>query len=269
MRNPDIYRCCIFGLPGVGKSRLAIEFAHEVRSLNGDWHILYIDTQELTRNSVLENKIHRIVLQDWNPIAVSGFANEEVQRELFAQAVRRVSKLLLVLDGCDRILASHHEHQLFVSMLHKMVTAGRRDFTIVTTSCMQYGLCCKEQLKLRVEPLDEEPAVEFLECWCPNFAERPEPAEVKELSKTCGGLPRYLEAVGAVLENYVRVGIIGAAELLESMKKDPIKTLDGYLQYSKPSTGFWELFQIMPEDLKKGILVSISIARQIFEGRWC
>lgn len=249
VKDPELYCCCIYGQPGVGKSRLAIEVAHMVRGLDGMANVVYINTRDLTSSGSLKNKIHRKVLNRWKPNIAYEPTDLEVQKELFDETICDVRKLLLVLDRCDKILANDDEHQLFVSMLDEIVSAARRDFTIITTSCTRYRPCCKEQLNLLLEPLGEEDSVQFVVAWYPNDLECPQPAEVKELSKMCGGLPSYLEAVGAVLEKYV--DIICPAELLRDMQRDPIKTLDENLKYSKPSTVFGRLFQIMPDYLRE------------------
>ena len=250
VKDDEEYCCCIYGLPGVGKTRLAIELAHDVRDLGPDWSVVYVSAVGLTSSAMLESDIYSAVFL-YKTLKPETERLDEMKRQFQSIIAKTDNKFLLILDGCDKILKNSQERQRFVKLLDSMVTAGRRDFTIVTTSCSRYRLTDTDPFIIRIDPLELNDSMQLLQKYCSNCSNQPTEEEAREICTKGGGLPVYLEAVGSILVQ--QKDVVSPTELLKYMTQteNPIETLDQHRQYDKPSNVFTALFEVMQPDIKE------------------
>ncbi len=181
----------IYGKPGVGKSTLAVHFAHQIKNRYPDAQLYtpapplksasYVLTDEDRAGEVLADLLRALgVKGEAVPHTVSGKTSE------FRSLLARRSVLIL-LDGFES-----------AELIDRLIPASPSSLVIVTSRKSMPQLT---QTRLRLDILDETSAVDLLAASAGGTRVEDEPGAAREVVRRCGHLPLAIVLTGKRLAN--------------------------------------------------------------------
>ena len=207
--------CVISGMPGVGKTSLAVRWAHD-RSADFPDGQLYVDLQGYGDDASLEpGGVLRGFLAALG-VDVGADASVTDLTGLFRSTVRG-KRLLVVLDN------ARDEGQL-----RPLLPAARGCVTVVTSRDQLGGLLTVEGARpLVLEPCSMDEARDVLAVRVGDDRVRAEPAAIDRIVERCAGLPLALAIVGAraALHPRFRLAVL-ASELADGAGFDTLGGAD-------------------------------------------
>jgi tetratricopeptide (TPR) repeat protein len=198
----------IYGKAGVGKSTLAIHFAHQIKDRFPDAQLYmtlgpattsasYAPTNEDRAGEILTDLLRALgVKGEAVPRSVSSKASE--LRSLLAKR-----SVLILLDGFDS-----------AELIDRLIPASPSSLVIVTSRRSMPQLT---QTRLRLDVLDETSAVDLLAASAGGTKIENEPRAAKEVVAKCGHLPLAIVLAGRRLAN--RAGW-SVRSLVEQLRED-------------------------------------------------
>ena len=203
----DIRIVIIVGMPGVGKSTLAIHMANVMRSRGMNIH--FVDLyQVFSLNSACEKILQR---------ATATFQPRISLTELVLQWAGDLdAKTLLVLDNCDDILhdsASRDEFQYLVKNIFEASTSIK-----VLLTAKQLTVFLGRFVSIQLMPLSTGSAVELLQKINPKLKIN----ERHEIAHLVGNMPLALQVIGALLHLPMPPD---ASTIIYKLRKEPIPLL--------------------------------------------
>ncbi|WP_101609223.1 BTAD domain-containing putative transcriptional regulator [Amycolatopsis sp. BJA-103] len=173
--------CAIDGPPGIGKTALAVEFAHQVRERFPDG-CHYVDLRGLhgTDPPLTAAEASRVLIESVGGVAaVPGSQDDRLgtYRRLMAD-----KRALLILDDADDICR-----------LRPLLVAGAGTMVVVTSRRRLGGLVARDgAVRMSLDVLPPGEAADVLTGSLGRSRESLGGAEVDELVRLCGGLPLAL-----------------------------------------------------------------------------
>jgi len=200
----------VTGLPGVGKTALALHAAHHARDAERwfDGGVLYADLRgynasgKLTSDQVLSRWLRDLGTRDADMPAT---AEERLDRyrSLLYRLAEDGQRVLLVADNASSVeqvqplIPPRAEHRLLITSRDSLVSLPARQLAIVQLDRDPAAELIAERLR-RVRPDDARPATETVALAC--------------LAARCGGLPIALEIVAQLLAGDPGLPIAHVAE---------------------------------------------------------
>ncbi|MCX6277999.1 MAG: FxSxx-COOH system tetratricopeptide repeat protein [Bacteroidetes bacterium] len=226
--NNTLLRQVITGLGGIGKTRLAIEYAWEYHDSYSALLFVVGDTPAQLRRSMAELSIPEILnLQEWK------YSEEEVRMAAVIRWLYDNPGWLLIIDNADG-----HES---VDAVQHLLASLRGGHVIITSRNSSWN---KSVTKCGLDVLLPEAAKTFLLART-NDERRKTPQDedvALELATELGGLALALEQAGAYIQN--RDGGLSLAEYLERWREGRQQVLawcdPSVMQYARSVAITWE-----------------------------
>lgn len=196
-QQPGTTVITVTGLPGVGKTALALYTAHQAREVR-DWFdggILYADLRgydaadHLTADQVLTRWLHELGTRDAS-MPTSTEERIDHYRAMLYRLAEAGERVLLIADNASSteqiqpLIPPRTEHRLIVTSRDSLVSLPARQLMIVHLDPAPATDLIAAQLR-QVQPGDTRPSAE--------------PAALADLANRCGGLPIALKIVAQVL----------------------------------------------------------------------
>ena len=187
--SSEFHLCCISGPPAAGKSAIAITAAHHVLKRSPPWEVIYVD---ISHSSNKEEIIQH--LQDSLDLRYGHLhsVNARTPEKSLLMRVQKINNLCIVIDNADMALKSNNGRP-FIELLTSITKAGKRELTLIVTSCYRLGRRLKGRGRVQevdVKPLTVEPACKVLKFF---FCDRFSDSEAEMLAQdVCQGLPGFL-----------------------------------------------------------------------------
>jgi len=216
------------GLGGIGKTRLAVEYAWE-HLADYDWvFFLRVDTLETLRAGLA-----RLADHEWLDLPEARETEEERRVRAVLRWFEGHERWLLILDNADSEQSAGYIASEILPSLH-------RGHVLLTTRFRRWG---GQVRTLALAPLSESEAVRFLvaatEGQRRSLPDDPEAAAA--LARALDGLPLALEQIAA----RVRAQHCSFADALAAVTADDAAVLAWYdpreLRYPLPAAAVWEL----------------------------
>ena len=199
------------GLPGIGKTTLAIAAAHEIILTSSDMITIYIPLRSIKNVS----DVPSLILKE---LSMGGIDQTDAKKRLLAwikQLQPREERLLLVMDNIDDLLEA--DQIGFVHLIQEIQNTSENTYFLFT-SRKKFGDPTLEVKNILVSPLDLESASEVI---C-KLSPRVDSKESNQLATLCGCLPLALKLVGSLLHE----GICKSVELISDLEKSRSGKMD-------------------------------------------
>ena len=248
-----VARQAIHGLGGVGKTRLAVEYAWRNQAEYTALLFVMADTPANLRRTLAE-LVGPMVL---DLKEVQDVKEEETR---FAAAVRWLAThpgWFLILDNVDTEEAAQEAEALLPRLQHEQQPGQQHGHVVITS---RLGEWSEGVEPLDLDVLDIEPAREFL---LERSAERRRPtgtdhADAQALAEALDGLALALEQAGAYI-SHVRCSL---AEYLERWRKQDERVLKWFdqrqMKYPKSVAVTWETTWSQLSPASRGLLEILS-----------
>nr|WP_110048999.1 tetratricopeptide repeat protein [Nocardiopsis sp. L17-MgMaSL7] len=171
----------IVGTAGVGKTALALRWAHRVRGRFPDGQ-LYVDLQgygpglPLPANQVLERFLRAF------GVAADSLPPDTDSRSALYRSYLAEKRVLILLDNAAN-----------AAQVRPLLPGSADSAVVITSRDRLSGLVARNGAqRLTVRTLDTEQAVELLEYVTVQHRPRDDPSEIAELARLCGQLPLAL-----------------------------------------------------------------------------
>ena len=202
------------GLPGIGKTTLAVVAAHEIILTSSDLITVYIPLRSIKNVA----DVPSLVLKE---LAVGGLDQSDAKKRLLAwvkQLQPCEERLLLVMDNIDDLLEA--DQVGFVHLLHEIWNASENTH-FVFTSRKKFGDPTLGITNILLSPLDLENASEMIHKLSPHVDSK----ESNKLATLCGCLPLALKLVGSLLQEHIckAAELISDLEISRSGKMDTLR----------------------------------------------
>ena len=200
----------LVGLPGVGKTTLAIAVGHDIILDNINQTAVYLPLRSIT--SVTD--IPSLILRE---LAIGGLDQTDAKKRLLAwiKQLEPEEELLLIMDNLDDILEADQDG--FVKLVQEMYSASNKVYFLFTSRKMFSGPNMDVK-SITVSPLDTESASDMI---C-ELSPQVNKDEANQLASLCGCLPLALKLLGSLLCE----GICQADELISDLEKSRSGKLD-------------------------------------------
>jgi len=199
------------GLPGVGKTTLAIAAAHEIILTSSDIITVYIHLRSIKNIS----DVPSLILKE---LSVGGLDQTDAKKRLLAwikQLQPNGERLLLVMDNIDDLLEA--DQVGFVHLIQEVQNVSENTYFLFT-SRKRFGDPTLEIKNILLSPLDIKSASEVICKLSPHVDSK----ESNQLATLCGCLPLALKLVGSLLQEH----ILKPAELISDLEKSRSGKLD-------------------------------------------
>jgi len=199
------------GLPGIGKTTLAIASAHEIVLTSSDIISVYIPLRSIKNVS----DVSSLILKE---LSVGGLDQADAKKRLLAwikQLQPCGEQLLLVMDNIDDLLEA--DQVGFVHLIQEVQNASENTHFLFT-SRKKFGDPTLEIKNILVSPLDIKSASEVIYKLSPHVNS----TESNQLATLCGCLPLALKLVGSLLQER----ICKPVELISDLEKSRSGKLD-------------------------------------------
>ncbi|XP_065886869.1 uncharacterized protein [Dysidea avara] len=199
------------GLPGIGKTTLAIAAAHEIILSSSDMITVYIPLRSIKNVS----DVPSLILKE---LSVGGLDKADAKKRLLVWIKQLQSceeTLLLVLDNVDDLLEA--DQVGFVHLIQEMQNTSENIY-LLFTSRKKFGDPSLDIRNILVSPLDLESASEMICQLSPSVDSK----ESNQLATLCGCLPLALKLVGSLLNE----GICKSVELISDLEKSRSSKMD-------------------------------------------
>ncbi|OKJ95504.1 hypothetical protein AMK34_20890 [Amycolatopsis sp. CB00013] len=178
------------GLGGVGKTALALQWAHKHLSLFTGGQ-LYVDLAAYRRPNgvelaeVLGSFLRALgVSEDYIPISLP-------ERAALFRTRTQARRLLIVIENAEQ-----------AAQVRPLIPGSQHSVVLVTSRHKLGGLITEGATFIAVSPLGPSDSTLLVAQMLPVRAGAPEPTAVKELAQLCGGLPIALCIAGAQLAQH-------------------------------------------------------------------
>ena len=205
------YFVTLTGLPGIGKTTLAIAAAHEIILTLSDMTTVYVPLRSIKNVS----DVPSLILKE---LSVGGLDQTDAKKRLLAwikQLQPCEETLLLVLDNVDDLLESNQIG--FVHLIQEMRNTSENIY-LLFTSRKKFGDPSLDISNILVSPLDLESASEMICQLSPHVHEK----ESNKIATLCGCLPLALKLIGSLLHE----GFCKPAELISDMENSRSGKMD-------------------------------------------
>ena len=205
-QDPDPSRIVIIvGIPGVGKTEVAIHVSHLIQEKHKK-PVIFIEQKKMLSEVCSE------ILRKINPLASKLSESHDVVSMAKWRLKELDEKKVIVLDD----VAGIQQHgKLFDDFLEYVGRHAPRVQLIITTR-KDVGFHSLGLHKVRLDGLDPESSAKLLQDLAPNCEE----PYIKELGKLCGGIPLVLANCAVLLEEG-----FSPEELVVRLKENPIQLL--------------------------------------------
>jgi tetratricopeptide (TPR) repeat protein len=218
----------IYGKPGVGKSALAIHFAHQVKHRYSRAQLYWSAPASASYTATQDDAIGEVVADLLRALGVKGEAVppsvEDMTKE-FRSLLARESALIL-LDGFES------------ERLVDLIPASTSSLVIVTSRKSMSQLT---QTRLRLDVLDESSAVNLLAAWAGGTKIADEPRAAREIVRRFGRLPLAIVLEGGRLANLQGWSISSLVEQREELSAEQLEIADDSPIYASFSLSYDQL----------------------------
>ena len=205
-QDPNPLRVVIIvGIPGMGKTEVAIHVSHLLREEH-DKSVIFVRKQEYFTD-ICSEIVRRI-----NPLAPRLSESHDIVTAAQNRLEELNMKKIIVLDSTEGIQQQGEEFEEFVRYVERYAPQVQ---LIITT---QENVSFRSQglREVRLDGLDPESSAKLLQDSVPNCEEQ----YIKELSKLCGGVPLVLVNCAGLLEENFSPEV-----LVAQLKENPIPLL--------------------------------------------
>lgn len=193
---------CILGLPGVGKSSLALHIGNLMQDDAIVYHVdLYVGLSELPQQQNVQKILAEKILGTKNVT----YSN------LLDWAHNQSQDSLIILDNCDAYI---HNQEIDFKKAISDICKYSDKIIILTTS--QKEILHSNYHWYKLEPLTEPSAFEYLENRLPSSLNE---TEKKDIAKLTGRIPFALKLIGSLLSSAQAPPT--PAKVIANMKKTP------------------------------------------------
>ncbi|MFE1873675.1 BTAD domain-containing putative transcriptional regulator [Streptomyces sp. NPDC059496] len=230
----------VTGFPGVGKTALAVRWAHRVRERFPDGQLYvdlhgYADRRALHPQEALASFLRALGVPDGElPRSLDEAAN--LYRTLLSDR-----RMLIVLDNARE-----------ESQIRPLVPGAAGCAVLVTSRDTLPGLVARDGVpRLDLNVLGEDEALTLLSRLLRSGRADAEPLAARALNRQCGGLPLAIRLLAARLEEHPRVGIAQlCVELQEAgaFRELPVETDD---LFTAVHAAFELSYVSLPEPLRR------------------
>ena len=202
------------GLPGIGKTTLAVASAYEIILTSSDLITVYVPLRSIKNVA----DVPSLILKE---LAVGGLDQSDAKKRLLAwvkQLQPCEERLLLVMDNIDDLLEA--DQVGFVQLLHEIWNASENTH-FVFTSRKKFGNPTLGITNILLSPLELESASEMIHKLSPHVDSK----ESNKLATLCGCLPLALKLVGSLLQEHICKAseLISDLEISRSGKMDTLR----------------------------------------------
>ena len=200
----------LVGLPGVGKTTLAIAVGHDIILDNINQTAIYLPLRSIT--SVTD--IPSLILRE---LAIGGLDQTDAKKRLLVwiKQLEPEEELLLIMDNLDDILEADQDG--FVKLVQGIHSLSNQ-VCFLFTSRKKFADPSLDIVSMTVSPLDMESACDMI-CELSPCVNKD---EANQLASLCGCLPLALRLISSVLCE----GICQADELISDLEKSRSGKLD-------------------------------------------
>ena len=212
-QDPDPSRIIVIvGLPGMGKTQVAIHVSHLLKEEHKKAVIFIEEKQKLT-------EICSEILREINPLAPRLSESHDMVTIAKKRLKELKEKKVIVLDSVQGIQQQQQQQQRggkeFDDFLRYVETYAPHVQLIITTR-EDVGFRSSNICKVRLDRLDSESSAKLLQDLVPNCEER----HIKELGNLCGGIPLVLvNCAGLLKEDF------SPEDLVAQLKENPVPLL--------------------------------------------
>ncbi len=190
--RPQVHVCCVYGLPGVGKTMLVKAAAHQLndyheKSGQADWRATYVSLGDQES----QDQCLRAILEGLGQDLVEGQEFTHLQQLMKDNDIRNH---ILVLDACDK--AFRYQKVQFHSLLSELAKC----FKVITTSLTRYESDGLEVSYLNLKPFDLKTARSVLLQLC-NMGNNLKTNIADQLVKVCYCMAIGIRIIAAVLRS--------------------------------------------------------------------
>ena len=193
----------IVGIPGMGKTQVAIHVSHLLKEEHKKAVIFIEEKQKLTEICIE-------ILREINPLAPRLSESHDMVTIAKKRLKELKEKKVIVLDSVEGIQQQGGEE--FDDFLKYVETYAPHVQLIITTR-EDVGFRSSNICKVRLDRLDSESSAKLLQDLVPNCEER----HIKVLGNLCGGIPLVLVNCAGLLEEG-----FSPEDLVARLKKNPI-----------------------------------------------
>jgi tetratricopeptide (TPR) repeat protein/KaiC/GvpD/RAD55 family RecA-like ATPase len=197
VNDPDCKVCGIGGMPGIGKSSVAVHVAHRLK--NKEWRVIFVDCRGLESKEAIAERVMESMLDLSS--AGTGVTGMLCSLQEFSTAELK----LLVLDQCDKVMDVSQQQQgadIKISPLFDLVSkvlGTTENMKIMTTSRIPFKSCRLPVKNMEVVSLSDNDGAEFLRFQY-HMVDQDTDWSIK-IAEYCSGHPVALNVVLAIIRD--------------------------------------------------------------------
>ncbi|XP_031564980.1 uncharacterized protein LOC116300283 [Actinia tenebrosa] len=194
------------GAPGFGKTTVAINLAHELKTSK-------VCLFQSLREMRLRKDVCSALLAQ-----VGQHPKDNEMEELLHWARSLKEEVVFILDNAEDVL--QNDKDAFCDLLQNLRNINSRFIQFVITSRERFALSTMEVTAVEIKELNTEKGIEVIRSMIPEGNICGDSETFTELVNLCGGIPLALRMIGSILD------CVDVTSLIQELKSFPMETLE-------------------------------------------